>query len=63
MRFDAARAGLLDSRSTVAIAYHDRDFGIGNAAGGDAIGQRFEIRSAARKQHANAFFHDRPKLA
>ena len=29
----------------------------------DALRQRLEIRSAPRKQHANPFLHDRPKLA
>ena len=47
LRRDAAGAGFFNSGRAFAIAEDDRDFSLGNAAGGDAIGQRFEIGAAA----------------
>ena len=58
LRGQSARARLFDSRGAFAIAQNNRDFRVRKASGVDAIRQRFEIRAAPRKQHADSFFHD-----
>src|SRR5258708_16830854 len=60
-RYDAggqsAGTGAIDSWSAVAIAEHQSDFRVGNAARGNTIGQRLKIGAAAAQEHANAFGH------
>ena len=46
-RGDTASFGTVDAGRSFAIADQDGDFGIGNSAGGNALRERFEIRTAA----------------
>ena len=46
LRGNSALRALLEARRAFAIADHEGDFRVGNASGGDAIGQRLEIRAA-----------------
>jgi len=48
--FEAGGAGF--------VADDDGDFGIGNAAGGDTIGEGFEVGAATAEENADAMSHE-----
>ena len=62
-RRNAALGGAQKARGVLAIADHDGDFSIGNAARRYAIGQCLKIGTAAAKQNANSFGHEPVTLA
>jgi hypothetical protein len=59
----APLGGAVEARSALAVADHQGDAGIGDAADSDAVRQSREIRAAAAEQHANLLRHKREKLA
>jgi hypothetical protein len=48
---EAAGLRAIDAGSAFAIADNDGDFGVGDAAGRDAIGESFEIGAATGQEH------------
>jgi len=61
-RRDAARFCAIEAGRAFAIADDYRDFRVGNSAGCDALGERFEVRTAAAQQHAYALLHKQKTL-
>lgn len=58
-RGDFARGGAFQTRRALAIADDQADAGVGNASGGDAIGQSLEIGTASAEENSDLFGHVR----
>jgi hypothetical protein len=61
--FQAALAGFFDSGGAFAVAEDEANLSIGEAPGGDAIGQSLEIRAPATQEHSNTLGHKLATLA
>src|SRR6202790_4028455 len=61
-RRDFALLSLVNARRAFTVANDHGDFGIGNAAVGDAVREGLEVRAAAAQQHGYALGHEQRKL-
>ena len=55
---NVAGGGALEAGGARLVADDDGDFGVGDEAGGDTIGEGFEVGAAAAEEDADAFGHE-----